>query len=138
MSIIRPRRGFGAAREQRRGRAHWENRGVSPDLSWSLEPAPIVVAVALAGAYVARRGRVRRAGGRAEDAPLWRLLCFLGAAAVALAALISPLDSLADDVFVMHMAQHVLLLDVVPILAIVGLTKVLLRPLTRSISDFER
>jgi putative membrane protein len=112
---------------------------VSPDLSWSLEPAPIVIALALGGAYLARRQRVRAAAtARAEDAPWWRMLCFLGALATALAALVSPLDSLADEVFVMHMVQHVLLLDVVPILAIVGLTKVLMRPLTRSIGELER
>ena len=35
----------------------------------------------------------------------------------------------------MHMIQHMLLLDIVPILAIVALTKVILRPLTRSVVD---
>ena len=39
---------------------------------------------------------------------------------VLLAALVSPLDSLADQLFFMHMVQHMLLLDIVPILAIVG------------------
>ncbi len=38
----------------------------------------------------------------------------------------------------MHMIQHMLLLDVVPILAILGLTKVILRPVTRSVHDLER
>ena len=31
----------------------------------------------------------------------------------------------------MHMVQHILLLDIVPILCILGLTRVLLRPVTR-------
>jgi putative membrane protein len=55
-----------------------------------------------------------------------------------LVALVSPLDALADQLFFMHMVQHVLLLDVVPILAILGLTKVILRPLTRTVHDVER
>jgi cytochrome c oxidase assembly factor CtaG len=38
----------------------------------------------------------------------------------------------------MHMVQHMLLLDVVPILAILGFTKVILRPVTRSVRDLER
>jgi cytochrome c oxidase assembly factor CtaG len=69
---------------------------------------------------------------------VWRLLCFVGAVLAVLAALISPLDALADDLFFAHMGQHILLLDVAPILAIVGFTKVILRPVTRAVSDLER
>ena len=39
---------------------------------------------------------------------------------------------------VMHMVQHVLLLDIAPILMILGLTKVLLRPVTRRLQTVER
>jgi cytochrome c oxidase assembly factor CtaG len=73
-----------------------------------------------------------------QQAPPWRALCFALALALVLAALVSPLDSLADQLFFMHMLQHVLLLDLVPILAIVGLTKALLRPLTRAVHVVER
>jgi putative membrane protein len=111
---------------------------MSADLSWSLEPVPIVVAAVLGGAYVRRWRAVRRDEHRERDAPVWRLCCFLGALALGLAALISPLDSLADQLFCMHMAQHMLLLDLVPILAILGLTRVVLRPLTRAIGELER
>jgi cytochrome c oxidase assembly factor CtaG len=38
----------------------------------------------------------------------------------------------------MHMIQHMLLLDLIPILAILGFTKVILRPITRSIRDLEQ
>ncbi len=38
----------------------------------------------------------------------------------------------------MHMVQHMLLLDLVPILAILSLTKVILRPVTRAVRDLER
>ena len=38
----------------------------------------------------------------------------------------------------MHMVQHILLLDVVPILLIVSLTKVILRPATRRLQRLER
>ena len=111
---------------------------MSPKLSWALDPVPIIAAAAFGGAYVARWRSVRAGARGARDAPAWRLACFAGAIVLALAALISPLDSLADQLFFMHMLQHVLLLDLVPILAILGLTRVLLRPLTRSISAFER
>jgi cytochrome c oxidase assembly factor CtaG len=110
------------------------------NLSWTFEPT-VLLAVALAGgAYVRRWWHVR--GGDsprpAADAPVWRLCCFLGALLLTLAALVSPIDALADQLFLMHMIQHVLLLDAIPILAILGFTKVLLRPITRSIHELER
>jgi putative membrane protein len=111
---------------------------VNPKLSWALEPVPIIAAVALGGLYVTRWRAVRASPHRDRDAPVWRLCCFGGALVLALAALISPLDSLADELFFMHMIQHVVLLDLVPILAIVGLTRVLLRPATRAIGELER
>ena len=48
-----------------------------------------------------------------------------------LVALVSPVDRLADQLFFMHMVQHLLLLDLAPILVLLGLTRVILRPLTR-------
>jgi cytochrome c oxidase assembly factor CtaG len=69
---------------------------------------------------------------------VWRLACFAGSLIAALAALVSPLDALSDQLFFAHMIQHMLLLDLVPILAILGLTKAILRPATRAVSELER
>jgi putative membrane protein len=69
---------------------------------------------------------------------LWRALLFAGGILTILVALVSPLDSLGDQLMVMHMVQHMLLLDVAPILAILGFTKVILRPVTRAVRDLER
>jgi putative membrane protein len=113
---------------------------MSPDLSWTLSPGVLISSVIIAAIYVRRWRAVRR--GRsprsAAEAPVWRLCCFLGAVAVTLIALVSPLDTLADQLFLAHMVQHVLLLDLAPILAILGLTRVLLRPVTRLVSVVER
>jgi len=113
---------------------------MQPDLSWSPTPWIIASCAIFLGVYVWRWRNVRRAAGprRAVEAPVGRLLCAVGAMLVLLAALISPIDSLAEQLFFMHMVQHMLLLDIAPILAIVALTKVLLRPLTRSVSTLER
>jgi len=119
----------------------WHNRWrMSPNLSWSLSPGVLISAALVAYVYVRRWRQVRIAPSprAARDAPVWRLCCFLGAVAAALIALISPLDALADQLFFMHMIQHILLLDIVPILAILGLTKVILRPITRSVHELER
>jgi cytochrome c oxidase assembly factor CtaG len=113
---------------------------MSPDLSWTLSPVVLLPVAIVGWAYVKRwRGvRLGTSPTRAADAPVWRLCCFLAALLAVLLALVSPLDALADQLLFSHMIQHVLLLDVVPILAILGFTKVLLRPLTRAVRDVER
>jgi putative membrane protein len=75
---------------------------------------------------------------REVDASPARLVSFLAAMALVLIALLSPVDRLADQLFFMHMIQHLLLLDLAPILALLGLTRVILRPLTRRLVRVER
>ncbi len=113
---------------------------VAPQLYWSFSPGVLVGAAIVAGVYVRRWRQVRHSGSprRAAEAPVWRLCSFLASVAIGLVALVSPLDALADQLFFGHMIQHMLLLDVVPILAILGLTKVVLRPVTRAVHDLER
>jgi putative membrane protein len=106
---------------------------------WTLEPGVLIGAALVGGVYLRRWLAVRRVSDQPyKDAPVWRLCCFMGSLLVALIALVSPVDALAEDLFSMHMVQHVLLLDLTPILAILGLTKVILRPVTRAVSDMER
>jgi cytochrome c oxidase assembly factor CtaG len=75
---------------------------------------------------------------RRHDAPRWRAVCFALALVALVAALISPVDALGHRVLTMHMVQHLLLLDVAPILGILGLTRVILRPATRRLMELER
>jgi putative membrane protein len=111
---------------------------MAPNLSWSASPVTLLAVAAVGAAYLTRWRRVRASpGARPADAPAWRLVCFCGALLCALIALVSPLDALAEQLFSMHMVQHVLLLDLAPILAILGLTRVLLRPLTRAVRGLE-
>jgi putative membrane protein len=113
---------------------------VKPNLAWTFSPGVLVGAALVGGVYVRRWRQVRTSGSprSAADAPVWRLCCFIASIATAVIALISPVDALADQLFFMHMVQHMLLLDAVPILAILGLTKVILRPVTRAVHDLER
>ena len=103
---------------------------MSPDASWTFSPGAIVLLLAATGVYVVRW---RRAGA----SPL-RLLLFVAGIACVAAAIVSPLDRLAEQLLSMHMVQHVLLLDVAPILIILSFTKVLLRPATRRLVPVER
>jgi cytochrome c oxidase assembly factor CtaG len=112
---------------------------MSPRVFWTFDPGVLVGVAIVGGVYLARWWRVRRGPSdrHTADAPVWRLCCFLGALLVAIIALISPVDGLADRLFFMHMVQHMLLLDLVGILAILGLTKVILRPATRTVRHVE-
>ncbi len=92
----------------------------------------------LLGAYLWRWREVRATPDGARHAPVWRLCVFLTGIVVLAGAILSPLDALGEQIFAMHMVQHVLLIDVVPILLLLGLTKVILRPMTRALHPVER
>jgi putative membrane protein len=117
-----------------RGEPWWHNRrillAVSPDVSWSFVPGAIAVVAVLTALYVRRWREV--------EASVGRLASFLAGMALVLVALVSPVDRLAEQLFFMHMTQHLLLLDLAPILVLLGLTKVILRPATRRLVRVER
>lgn len=82
---------------------------------------------ALAAAYALAAWDARRRGRRVSRR---RVLAFAAGVAVLLAALWSPLDRLGEhDLFSAHMAQHLLIGDVAPLLVVLGLDGPLLRPL---------
>jgi putative membrane protein len=110
---------------------------VSPTIQWSPEPSVLIGVAAIAVLYLLgwRRGR---ATGSPHRPGFGRMALFAGGLLAVLAALVSPIDALGDQLLVMHMVQHVLLLDIAPILLILGLNKVLLRPVTRRLQAVER
>jgi putative membrane protein len=110
---------------------------VAPTIQWTFEPSVLIGVAALALLYFMgwRRGR---ATASAHQPGYGRLALFAGGLLVILVALVSPIDGLGDQLLVMHMVQHILLLDIAPILLILGLNKVLLRPVTRRVQSIER
>jgi putative membrane protein len=109
---------------------------VAADASWTFDPGAIALVGLAAALYVPRWRRVRAKYG-ARGAPIGRLVAFIGGALTLVAALMSPIDRLGEQAFAMHMVQHILLLDIAPILFIVSLTKVILRPATRRLQRLE-
>ena len=109
-----------------------------PQLHWTLDAGPLA-AMAL-GAYVyARRFRAarREAGGRGAG-PI-QAVAFTGAMLALLAALVSPIDRLGEDyLFSAHMVQHILLGDIAPLLLLLALSRVIMRPATRRLARVER
>ena len=86
-----------------------------------------------AAALVLYVRRWRAVGGGAV-----RLAAFVAGVGLGVLALVSPIDTLGEELFTMHMIQHVVLLDVSTVLVLLGLTRVLLRPVTRRVQRLER
>ncbi|MGH2764074.1 MAG: cytochrome c oxidase assembly protein, partial [Thermoleophilaceae bacterium] len=85
-----------------------------------------------------RQGAARHKRVAAGAGPL-QALAFAGGMLALLAALVSPLDGLGEDyLFSAHMVQHVLLGDIAPLLVLLGLSRVIMRPATRRLMRLER
>lgn len=110
---------------------------MSPPLIWTFEPSVIVGLVASSVAYGWAWRRARRPG-MPHPPGLGRLALFAASMLTLFVALISPIDALATDLLCMHMVQHLLLLDLFPVLFILSLTKGLLRPVTRRMNSVEQ
>jgi len=111
---------------------------LQPDLRWLADPAVLAPILTLGLAYALRFRRARlEAGPRGASA--WRALAFGAGILVLLLATVTPLDRLGEDyLFSAHMLQHVLLGDLAPLLLLLGLTRVIMRPATRRLQAVER
>jgi putative membrane protein len=110
---------------------------VSPPTIWTFEPSVLVGVAALSIAYVWAWRRARRPG-MPHPPGYGRLTLFTLSMLCVLVALISPIDAWATDLLFIHMVQHVLLLDLMPVLLILSLTKGLMRPVTRRVLVIEQ
>jgi cytochrome c oxidase assembly factor CtaG len=109
-----------------------------PQIHWFADPAVLAPLLLLAVIYVRRFREARReAGGR--GATVWHALAFGGAMVALVGALVTPIDGLGEDyLFSAHMFQHVLLGDIAPLLLLLSLSRVILRPVTRRLMGVER
>jgi putative membrane protein len=82
--------------------------------TWSVDPALIVLLLGVAALYLLGVSRVRRGWPRARSAS------FLAGLAIVATALLSGVDIYADELLSVHMAQHMLLLMVAPVLLASG------------------
>ncbi|HEX3831274.1 MAG TPA: cytochrome c oxidase assembly protein, partial [Solirubrobacteraceae bacterium] len=87
---------------------------------------PLVACLAYVVLYQRRAATLRREGRPLER---WRMGCFVGGATIAAAVQLPPFDSLADEVLIAHMIQHIVLGDVCSLLIVLGLTGPVLQPL---------
>jgi cytochrome c oxidase assembly factor CtaG len=87
---------------------HWQP-------SWTLDALGTLAALAYVGAAA-----------RAGNWPRWRSVAFLGGIACVLAALQSGIDAYGDRMLSDHMVQHLLLLELAPLLLLAGRPGILL------------
>ena len=92
---------------------------MAADASWTFDPGAIALVGLATALYVPRWRRVRARHG-ARGASYGRLTAFVGGVLTLVVALMSPIDRLGEQAFSMHMVQHILLLDIAPILFIVS------------------
>ena len=109
-----------------------------PRIEWFSDPAALAPVALLVFLYVRRfRAARREAGGRGAG-PL-QAIAFAGGVLALVAALETPIDNLGHDyLFSAHMVQHVLLGDIAPLLLLLSLSRVIMRPLTRRLMAVER
>lgn len=115
----------------------WSAAVVSPPINWGVEPAPVIMAGILLAVYLRRWMTVRRSGDH-KGAAVWRLASWISGCLVLVIAQGNPIDELGEYLLVMHMTQHLLLLDVFPLLILFGLNRVLMRPITRRVQWLEQ
>jgi putative membrane protein len=93
-----------------------------------------LVALCYAAAYATRARTLARRGHRV---PTWRIWCFGAGLLLFVIALSPPVDGIADELLVAHMAQHLLLADLAALAIVLGLTGPLIAPILR-IKLFDR
>jgi cytochrome c oxidase assembly factor CtaG len=110
----------------------------TPDVGWQLNPTVLLPLVLYSAVYLWRFRTARReAGGRGARAV--QALAFAAAVLILFVAVASPIDALGERyLFSAHMVQHILLGDIAPLLVLLALSRVILRPATRRLVRIER
>jgi putative membrane protein len=86
--------------------------------------APLAL-IAVGAAYARRSSTLAREG---RGVPLWRQVSFGAGLVLLVVADMPPLATIADELVVAHMAQHLLVSDLAALLVALGLTGPLLQP----------
>lgn len=94
------------------------------------EFAPVQLVPALVGA-LAYGVRAHTLAGRGAPVPRWRQWCWYGSLVLIVATLFGPIGHISDELFAVHMIEHLLIADIGALGLVLGLTGPLLQPLLR-------
>src|SRR5690349_19458503 len=98
--------------------------------SWHADPSIVIGTILVCAAYTYAATRLQGTGLGPTRRQVWY---FAGAVIAVVVALASPLHDLSEIyLFTAHMAQHVLLIMVMPPLLLASLTPAMLRPLIQN------
>ena len=89
------------------------------------EPVQLAPPLVALGAYWMRARTLAKQG---RPVAAWRLACFGLGIGLILVALVTPVASIAGELILAHMAQHILMADLGALLLVFGLTGPLLQP----------
>jgi len=92
----------------------------------------IVPSVVVLLCWLPYRARAQELAHEHRAVPGWRQACYAAGLLVLATALSYPADSLADQLLVAHMAEHLLIGDLSALLIVLGLTGPMLAPLLRT------
>jgi putative membrane protein len=92
----------------------------------AFEPLQVAALTLVATAYTFRALTLSR---ESRSVPTWRIVCFATGLLLVAVAFLSPLDHIAEELFLVHMIQHLLMGDIGALLIVLGLTGPLLQPL---------
>jgi cytochrome c oxidase assembly factor CtaG len=87
---------------------------------------PLLAGGIYAPMYAHRAWTLSREG---RPVPVWRIASFMSAIAVVVAIQLPPLDTLADEVLLAHMIQHIIIGEIASLFIVIGLTGPILAPL---------
>jgi putative membrane protein len=96
-----------------------------------LELAPLLIAAVL---YAKRAATL---AGKGRPLPLWRQACFAAGLLMIVAALLSPIGHISEELVIAHMVEHLMIGDLASLLLVLGLTGPLLQPVL-AIKLFDR
>lgn len=89
--------------------------------NWSLDPLALSAGAVALALYAQGFSRLRRR--RVDLARLWHATLYTAGVAVAVLALVSPIDTIGEEQLLSaHMLQHLLLGDVAPLLLVLGVS----------------
>ncbi len=91
----------------------------------------IVPSVVVLLVWLPYRARVRALAEHRRAVPAWRQACFAAGLVTLAISLSAPVDSLADELLVAHMIEHLVIGDISALLIVLGFTGPLLAPLLR-------
>ena len=95
-------------------------------LHWGEFLPPLLGCLAYLALYTKRARTLAR---ERRPIPGWRVISFIAGVLMLAIVQIGPLDTLADQVLVAHMIQHIIIGDLCSLLIVLGLTGPMLQPL---------